>query len=209
VPNRNRPGRFTAVAAEDSVIPYPSTTSMPAAWNHSATSRDSGALPDTNSRIRPPKRSRSLLSTSLSAPACATVSARPGLRPCCTAAEYFRPVSNAFANSFALTPPSASTEATTRLCTFSKIRGAPAMNVGRTRARFSTILSMRPSTADAKPISSWAASSTLPNECDSGSHRYCRSPGSRMPSAATAAPSYVQLSWTSRTPLGRPVVPEV
>ena len=51
------------------------------------------------------------------------------------------------------------------------------MNVGRTTARLSTILSIRPSTAVAKPICSCAASSTLPNECDSGSHRYCRSSG--------------------------------
>ncbi|VEP39319.1 hypothetical protein TLA_TLA_00729 [Tessaracoccus lapidicaptus] len=35
--------------------------------------------------------------------------------------------------------------------TFSKIRGAPHMNDGFTTPRFSTILSMRPSTADAKP----------------------------------------------------------
>jgi hypothetical protein len=66
-----------------------------------------------------------------------------------------------------------------------------------------------PSTAVAKPICSCAASIILPNECDSGSQRYCRSSALRMPSASTAAPSEVQQSWTSRTPLGRPVVPEV
>ena len=61
--------------------------------------------------------------------------------------------------------------------TFSKMRGTPAMNVGRTAPRFSTILSTRPSTAVAKPTWHWTASSTLPNECASGSHRYCTSSG--------------------------------
>ena len=74
-------------------------------------------------------------------------------------------------------PPSSSASATTRPYTFSKIRGTPAMNVGRTSPRLSTILSTRPSTAVAKPTWHWIASSIFPNECASGSHRYCTSSG--------------------------------
>ncbi len=78
---------------------------------------------------------------------------------------------------------------TIRPCAFSKIRGAAPMNVGWTTARLSTILSTRPSIAVGKPICSWTASSTWPNECASGSQRNCRSsaPISRVPSIA--APS--------------------
>ena len=39
---------------------------MPAAWNNSAISRLSGAEPEMKNRTRPPKRSRTLLNTSLS-----------------------------------------------------------------------------------------------------------------------------------------------
>jgi hypothetical protein len=77
----------------------------------------------------------------------------------------------------------------TRCWTFSKTRGAPAMNVGRITARLSTSLGMRPSTAEANPTASWADSSTFPNECDSGSHRYCTSSGDSSSSAWIAAPS--------------------
>ena len=83
------------------------------------------------------------------------------------------------------------------------------MNVGLMTERFSTIWSTLPSMAVAKPICACAASRTLPNECDSGSQRYCTSSTDRMSTASTAAPSYVQLAWVSCTPLGRPVVPDV
>jgi hypothetical protein len=109
----------------------------------------------------------------------------------------------------ALAAPSLCAIVTMRPCAFSKIRGAAPIQVGRTTARFSTILSTRPSTAVGNPIASWVFSSTLPNECAMGSHRYCRSSRPTMPVAATASPSYVQLLCRSRTPLGRPVVPEV
>ena len=39
---------------------------MPAAWNHSAISWFSAAAPEMKNRTRPPKRSRTLLKTSLS-----------------------------------------------------------------------------------------------------------------------------------------------
>ena len=47
---------------------------MPAAWNHSAISRFSGAAPEMKNRIRPPKRSRILLKTSLSNSPCCKLS---------------------------------------------------------------------------------------------------------------------------------------
>ena len=56
------------------------------------------------------------------------------------------------------------------------------MKVGLTTARFSTILSMRPSTAVGEAdLRAGSASRTLPNTWDSGSQRYCRSSGPRMP----------------------------
>ena len=89
------------------------------------------------------------------------------------------------------------------------MRGAAPMNVGFTAAQLSTIFSTRPSTADAKPQASWADSSTLPNECAIGSHRNCRSVSSRMFWTRMASPSKTHDLWRRRTPLGRPVVPEV
>ncbi len=88
-----------------------------------------------------------------------------------------------------LAPPSAWAPAVTLANTFSKMRGAPAMNVGRITARFSTSAVTSPSTALAKPIRIWTVSRTLPNECDSGSHRYCRSSSCSTPVASIARPS--------------------
>ena len=99
------------------------------------------------------------------------------------------PTANAWLKSFSLTPPSVCCIVTIRPWAFSKMRGAAPMKVGRTTARFSMIFSTRPSTAVAKPQASWVDSSTLPNECAIGSHRYCRSSSSRMPCAWIAAPS--------------------
>ena len=48
---------------------------MPAAWNHSAMSLLSAAAPEMKKRTRPPKRSRTLLKTSLSKSPCWTLSA--------------------------------------------------------------------------------------------------------------------------------------
>ena len=84
------------------------------------------------------------------------------------------------------------------------------MNVGWTTGRFSMILSTRPSTAVTCPTSIWPEISTLPKTCDSGSHRYCTSSRAEQPGRVDAPwPSYDQQSCSSRTPLGRPVVPEV
>ena len=81
-----------------------------------------------------------------------------------------RPTENAQSKIFAFTPDDA--VCITRARTFSKIRGAPAMKVGWMTARFSTILSIRPSTAVENPIRTWMAISALPNTWLSGSHRY-------------------------------------
>ena len=67
-----------------------------------------------------------------------------------------------------------------RACAFSKMRGAAPMNVGLTTARFSTILSTRPSIAVANPHASWAVTRTLPNACAIGNHSNCRSSSPRM-----------------------------
>ena len=89
------------------------------------------------------------------------------------------------------------------------MRGAAPMNVGFTDAQLSTIFSTRPSTAVAKPQASCVESSTLPKEWAIGSQRNCRSSSLRMFWALMAPPSKTQEEWRSRTPLGRPVVPEV
>ncbi len=83
------------------------------------------------------------------------------------------------------------------------------MKVGRITARLVTSSLTRPSTAVGYPTCTPKASSTLPKECDRGSHRYCRSSMVMMPSASREAPWNTQLPWVSSTPLGRPVVPEV
>ena len=76
-------------------------------------------------------------------------------------------------------------------------------------ARLSTILSIRPSIAVAKPICRGRVSRFFPKTCASGSHRYWTSSSLRMLMASVAAPSNVHALWSRRTPLGRPVVPEV
>ena len=84
------------------------------------------------------------------------------------------------------------------------------MKVGFTMARFSMILSTRPSTAVGNPQASWVESSTLPNECAIGSHRNCTSFSSRICCDWIAAPSKVHEECAQpRRPWGWPVVPEV
>lgn len=89
------------------------------------------------------------------------------------------------------------------------MRGTAAMYVGCTTGRFSMILSTRPSTAVTCPTSICPEVSTLPKTCASGSQRYCTSSVLTRPVAAIAFAMYDQLSCGRRTPLGRPVVPEV
>lgn len=78
--------------------------------------------------------------------------------------------------------------ATTVLWIFSKMRGAAAMTVGLTTPRLSAILSRRPSITVGTPMPIITTSSSLPNECDSGSHRKCRSDG-EISSISRTAPA--------------------
>lgn len=71
------------------------------------------------------------------------------------------------------------------------------------------ILSMRPSIAVTWPTSICPEVRTLPKTWASGSQRYCTSSAVISPVATVALAMYDQLSCGSRTPLGRPVVPEV
>ena len=162
---------------------------MPAASNHSAISWLSAAAPEMKNRTRPPKRARTLEKTSLSNSLCWRASRNGTGLPSRLSRCTSRPTLNAWLNSFSLTPPSEACIVTMREYAFSKIRGAAPMNVGRTTARLSMILSTRPSTAVAKPQASWVESSTLPKECAIGSHRNCRSFSSRIFCAWMAAPS--------------------
>src|SRR5690625_3640416 len=182
---------------------------MPAAENQADTSADKAADPLMKNRIRPPIRSLSLENTSLSPRLCWNFSTADGSDPACRCCEIFDPTPNAQSKIFSFTPPSSRMPVMTLDRTFSKIRGAPAMNVGLIVPKLSTIRSRLPSTAVAKPIRNWIASNALPNECDNGSHRYWTSSELRMPMVSTATPSYTQLSLTRSTPFGLPVVPEV
>ena len=157
----------------------------------------------------PPKRSRILLETSLSRTACLRASRPEGSLPCSRSRLTSRPVSLAALKSFCFRPPSPSIIIWMRAYAFSKMRGAAPMKVGFTTARLSTILSIRPSMAVVKPICSGSVRRFLPKKCASGSQRYWTSVSSRMLMASVAAPSKIQQLCGSRTPLGRPVVPEV
>ena len=167
------------------------------------------AEPEMKKRIRPPNRSRIFVPISRSAMAYWTPSSPVGFLPCSRSSLTSRPTPVAQVKSLAFGPPSSAIIVWMRPCAFSKMRGAAPMKVGLTTARFSTILSIRPSMAVGKPICRGSVRSTLPNTCASGSQRYCRSSSERMLIEATAAPSYVHELCRSRTPLGRPVVPEV
>ena len=121
---------------------------MPAAWNHSATSRFSAAAPEMKNRTRPPKRSRILLNTSLSNEPVLHLERRRdrlalALEPVDLEPDGERPVEDLLLRA-AL---GLRCIVTMRPCAFSKMRGAAPMKVGFTTARFSMILSTRPSTA--------------------------------------------------------------
>jgi hypothetical protein len=69
VPIRVIPGSapLTPITGEVSVSPYPSRIRTPIEWKNSLTNLGSGAPPETQNRTRPPRPSRTLDSTSLSA----------------------------------------------------------------------------------------------------------------------------------------------
>ena len=87
-----------------------------------------------------------------------------------------RPTANAQRAIRPLTPRRGE-DSITAARTFSKIRGAPHMKFGCVSPRPLTMRSILPSTAVLKPMPSWMVSRSLPNTCDSGSHRYCRALG--------------------------------
>ena len=184
---------------------------MPAASNHSRDlPRQRRAAGDEEARSVPPKRSRILLKTSLSASECLSPSqAARRLALAAPAPRTSRPTSNAQWKIFALSPPSASVvgdDLGVDLLEDAR-RGR---HEGRLDHRRGSRRSCptRPSTAVAKPICSCAASSTLPKECASGSQRYCRSSlagSGRAP--RSPRPRRSSSCGCSTTPLGRPVVP--
>ena len=107
---------------------------MPAAWNHSAISEFSAAEPEMKNRTRPPKRSRTLLKTSLSKSPCCSLSSSGTDLPSRLSWSTLMPTSKALLKIFSLAPPSAACMVTIRPCAFSKMRGAAPMNVGFTTA---------------------------------------------------------------------------
>ena len=80
---------------------------MPAALNHSAISRLRAAAPEMKNRTRPPKRSRTLLKTSLSNRPCWSFSGSGTDLPSRLSWSTLRPTSNALLKIFSLAPPSA------------------------------------------------------------------------------------------------------
>ena len=163
---------------------------MPAAWKNSATSGDSGGAAGDEEAQPAAEPGAQLGEHELVGDARAWRAARRrAAAPARCSRLTSRPTPIAQVKIFSFGPPSSSAIVTTRPRTFSKMRGAAAMNVGETTARLSMILSTRPSTAAAEPVASCAASSTLPNECDSGSQRYCTSSSVSRPSESTATPS--------------------
>ena len=133
----------------------------------------SPADPETKNLILPPIRALIVEKTSRSASACWAASSPRGRPPASLIGVVFRPTPKA-QSTIRLRAP-ADALVMTRDRTFSKIRGAPHMNVGCTTPRFSTRLPMSPSIAVAKPILTWIAIRTLPNTWLRGSQRYCRS----------------------------------
>ncbi len=107
---------------------------MPAAWKNSAISEFSAAEPEMKNRTRPPKRSRTLLKTSLSKRPCCRFSRNGTDLPSSLSLSTLMPTSKALLKIFSLAPPSAACMVTIRPCAFSKMRGAAPMNVGFTDA---------------------------------------------------------------------------
>ena len=118
----------------------------------------------------PPIRALSLLKTRWSAIRYARPIAGGSGLPASRYSRLARPTANA---QRAIRPftPFCGEESRTAERTFSKIRGAPHIRSGLVVPSPGTMRSIRPSTAVAKPIASWQASSALPKTWESGSHR--------------------------------------
>ena len=133
---------------------------------------------------------------------------RPAAARASRTGDALRPTPNAQSKIFALTPRAAAS-VITRARTFSKIRGAPAMNVGLTTAEVLDDL--------VDPAVDRGGEADLQLD---GDQRLAEDVGQRQPQVlqVVGADDVVRLdrrahvgpaSCTSRTPLGRPVVPEV
>ena len=121
-----------------------------------------------------------------------------------------RPTSIAHRKTAAFAAPPSRAFCRTFAYTFSKIRGTAQTKVGRVAARFSTILSTRPSTAVGNPIRSCAVPIIFPKTWASGSQKNWNGSGwFRNPESSIAFDCATQAAWVSSTPFGRPVVPEV
>ncbi len=98
-----------------------------------------GAAPDSASFMRPPKRSRILCRTSLSAAAYFALSTRPGWPPRSSRSRTSRPTPTAQWKIFAFAPPAASAFAVAAVWIFSKMRGTDGRCVGLMSCTSSTI----------------------------------------------------------------------
>ena len=94
-------------------------------------SRLSAAAPETKNRIRPPKRARILLKTSLSKTAFCAARCGGTRSPASVRRDTSRPTLNAWSKIFFFMPPSSAVMVLMRACAFSKMRGAAPMKVGR------------------------------------------------------------------------------
>jgi len=106
-------GRFTHVAAEVSVRPYPSMIGMPTEANHQDSLGSRRAEPEMKNFTRPPNRSRILPNTRRSARAYCAVSALLGLSPACRTFAMRRPTANDHEAIFALAPDASDRVAST------------------------------------------------------------------------------------------------
>ena len=129
-----------------------------------------------------------VLNTSLSASVELASPADPdGCLRCCRTRDPWTPTPIAQSKILALRPPWPCAVRVTLARTFSKIRGAPPMNVGLTTRQVLHDLGQVAVDGGGEARSrNWTAESTLPSTWDSGSHRYCTSSGPEDAEAATA-----------------------
>ena len=92
---------------------------------------------------------------------------------------------------------------------FSKMRGTPAMKVGRTASRSSRMSAVPRESVVANPTSNPAHTVWRARMCASGRNRYCVSAAPRCMARTALQMEEVRFSCVSTTPLGVPVVPEV
>ena len=129
--------------------------------------------------------------------------------PARTAAEFAAPTRSAHAAILRLSPEPCPIAVFTPAWNFSKMRGTPAMNVGRIATRSSLIIAVPRENAVSQPIWIVHHSSSRPSTWASGRNRYCTSIVYDLHRADRAEMPAVRFSCVSTTPLGTPVVPDV